>query len=63
MGTSKNTNSHKGFVNQLLGREWKGENPSEEHQGYAQPYKRHISAHMCTIENTAKLCKGTLEAV
>src|SRR5712691_4794288 len=34
----------------------------EEPQGYTQPYKRHLSAHMCTIEKTAKLCNGTLEA-
>ena len=35
---------------------------AEKPQGYTQLYKRHISAHMCTIENTEKLCKGTLEA-
>ena len=35
---------------------------AEKPQGYTQLYKRHASAHMCTIENTEKLCKGTLEA-
>ena len=35
---------------------------AEKPQGYTQLYKRYTSAHMCTIENTEKLCKGTLEA-
>src|SRR5262245_11024572 len=35
---------------------------SEDPQGYALLSKRHISAHMCTIENGEDLCKGMLEA-
>jgi hypothetical protein len=35
---------------------------AEKPQGYTQLYKWHISAHMCTIKNTEKLCKGALEA-
>src|SRR4029453_16985725 len=36
---------------------------SEDPQGCALLYKRHISAHMCTIENRDDLCKRPLEAL